>query len=545
MIEQRLSGVLLHISSLPGRFGIGDLGSSAYEFVDFLCASGQSLWSVLPLNDVLEKAEFSPYSPISAFAANPLLISPEKLAERGFLEASDLEQYPRLCSAAVDFPKVVIAKRKLLRQAFEQFPIKADAAEQEAFRRFCDSKDWLPGYATYVTRSPHNGNVCWDERQRGKDVTGPDAPDELHKQFISFVQFVFFEQWKRLKNYANKKGIYIAGDISYSVARESCDLWESPRLFEVDPITGNMKLESGAPPDEFAPQGQCWGMPTYAWPVHKQDGFKWWRMRIAESAALYDAIRLDHFRGFESAWSIPAGSKSCMDGYFVRGRGKAFLEAISESAGSAQIFVEDLGFITDEVHALREPLGLPGISVLQFAFEGQKGHPHLPYNCRPNCVIYTETHDLKPMVGWFRDLNSSVRKEVEGYLGVPVTERNVHWEFIRLALSSVAKWALIPVQDLLGLGNEARMNISGMLSKENWRWRLASMKSLHSISEQVFNLTRVYGRLPACRKSVHQSKLSSIEIVQRIKQKKGNRKWGTKMIYSGQGIPRRSPMSMR
>jgi 4-alpha-glucanotransferase len=334
----------------------------------------------------------------------------------------------------VEFPKVVIAKWKLLRRAFERFRIKADAGEKEAFRRFCDSKEWLPGYATYVTRGgstelaevPLNGNACWDEWQSGKDVTRPDASVELHKQFISFVQFVFFEQWKRLKNYANNKGIYIAGDISYGVALESCDLWESPRLFEVDPVTGKMKLESGAPPDEFAPQGQCWGMPTYAWSVHKQDGFKWWRMRIAESAALYDVIRLDHFRGFESSWSIPAGSKGATDGYFVRGPGKAFLEAISEAASSAQVFVEDLGFITDEVHALRESLGLPGISVLQFAFEGQKGHPHLPYN----------------------------------------------WEFIRLALSSVAKWAVIPVQDLLGLGNEARMNISGVLSKDNWRWRL-------------------------------------------------------------------------
>ncbi len=498
MIRKRLSGVLLHISSLPGRFGIGDLGPSAYEFVDFLCASGQSLWSLLPLNDV-EKGSFCPYSPISAFASNPLLISPEKLAERGFLESSDLEQYPRLPGEAVDFPEVLRAKWKLLRQAFERFRMRNDAGEKEAFRRFCASKEWLPGYVTYVTRRPINGSVCDDEWQTGKDVTRSDASDELDKEFISFVQFVFFEQWKCLKNYANNKGIYIVGDISYSVAFESCDLWESPRLFEVDPVTGKTKLEAGAPPDQFALEGQSWGMPTYAWSFHKQDGFKWWRMRIAESAALYDAMRLDHFRGFESSWSIPAGSKSAMDGYFVRGPGKPLLEAIREAASSAEVFVEDLGFITAEVHALRESLGLPGISVLQFAFEGERGHPHLPYNCRPNSVIYTETHDLKPVVGWFRDISSSVRKDVEEYLRVPLTEKNVHWEFIRLALSSVAKWALIPVQDLLGLGNEARMNISGVISKDNWRWRLTSMKSLDSIGERLSNLTRVYGRLPADR----------------------------------------------
>ena len=499
LIDERLSGVLLHISSLPGRFGIGDLGSCAYEFVDFLSASGQSVWSVLPLNAVLEKPDFCPYSPISAFATNSLLISPEKLLERRFLELEDLEQYPSLPDAVVDFPKVAIAKSKLLRQAFERFRMKADESEKEAFRRFCDSKTWLPGYATYVTRTPHNGKAPWGERKRGDEITRPDISNELDKQVVSFGQFVFFEQWKCLKNYANNKGIFMAGDIPYNVASEGCDLWESPQLFEVDPITGKTKLEAGVPPDEFVPKGQGWGNPTYAWSAHQQDGFKWWKTRIAENGALYDAIRLDHFRGFESFWAIPAGSKGSTDGYFVRGPGRAFFEAIRESASSAEMFVEDLGFITDEVHALRESLGLPGMSVLQLAFSGQNDHPYLPYKCLPATVVYTETHDLKPMVGWFRDLDSSLRKEVEAYLGVPVTERNLHWEFIRLALSSVAKWALIPVQDLLGLGNEARMNLTGVLSPDNWRWRLTSIKSLDSVSERLLNLTGVYGRLPARR----------------------------------------------
>jgi 4-alpha-glucanotransferase len=499
LIERRLSGILLHISSLPGRFGIGDLGSSAYEFVDFLCASGQSLWSVLPLNAVLERPDFCPYSPISAFATNSLLISPQKLLERGFLEPGDLEQYPSLPNEVVDFPKVVIAKWKLLRQAFERFQMKAEEAEKEAFRRFCDSKTWLPGYATYVTRSALNGEVYRGEWKRGSDLTRANLSNELDKQIVSFGQFIFFEQWKCLKQYANSKGIYIAGDIPYNVAFESCDLWESPQLFEIDPVTGKTKLEAGAPPDEFVPKGQGWGNPTYAWSVHQQDGFKWWRTRIAENGALYDAIRLDHFRGFEAFWAIPAGSKGSTDGYFVRGPGRAFFEAIRESASCAEMFVEDLGFITDEVHALRESLGLPGMSVLQLAFSGQKDHSYLPYKCLPTTVIYTETHDLKPMVGWFRDLSPSLRKEVEKYLGVPVTERNIHWEFIRLALSSVARWALIPVQDLLGLGNEARMNITGVLSPENWRWRLTSIKSLDCVSEQLFNLTQVYGRLPIYR----------------------------------------------
>jgi 4-alpha-glucanotransferase len=497
LIDERLSGILLHISSLPGRFGIGDLGSSAYEFVDFLAASGQSVWSVLPLNAVLEKPDFCPYSPISAFATNSLLISPEKLLERRFLELEDLEQYPSFPNAVVDFPKVAIAKSKLLRQAFERFRMKADEPEKEAFRRFCDSKSWLPGYATYVTRPPHNGKGHWGERKSGDDITRPVFSNELDRQIVSFGQFVFFEQWKCLKNYANNKGIFIAGDIPYNVASEGCDLWESPQLFEVDPITGKTKLEAGAPPDEFVPKGQGWGNPTYAWSAHQQDGFKWWKTRIAENGALYDAIRLDHFRGFESFWAIPAGSKGSTDGYFVRGPGRAFFEAIRESASSAEMFVEDLGFITDEVHALRESLGLPGMSVLQLAFSGQNDHAYLPYKCWPATVVYTETHDLKPMVGWFRDLSPHLRKEIEKYLGVPVTEGNVHWEFIRLALSSVARWALIPVQDLLGLGNEARMNITGELSPENWRWRLTSIKSLDSVSERLFNLTKVYGRLPA------------------------------------------------
>jgi 4-alpha-glucanotransferase len=501
LIDERLSGVLLHISSLPGRFGIGDLGSCAYEFVDFLSASGQSVWSVLPLNAVLEKPDYCPYSPISAFATNSLLISPEKLLERRFLELEDLEQYPSLPNAVVDFPKVAIAKSKLLRQAFERFRMKANESEKEAFRRFCDSKTWLPGYATYVTRTPHNGKGPWGERKRGDEITRPDFSNELDKQVVSFGQFVFFEQWKCLKSYANSKGIFMAGDIPYNVASEGCDLWESPQLFEVDPITGQTKLEAGAPPDEFVPKGQGWGNPTYAWSAHQQDGFKWWKTRIAENGALYDAIRLDHFRGFESFWAIPAGSKGSTDGYFIRGPGRAFFEAIRESASSAEMFVEDLGFITDGVHALRESLGLPGMSVLQLAFSGQNDHPYLPYKCLPATVVYTETHDLKPMVGWFRDLSPRLKKEIEKYLGVPVTEGNVHWEFIRLALSSVARWALIPVQDLLGLGNEARMNITGELSPENWRWRLTSIKSLDAVSERLFNLTKVYGRLPAERNS--------------------------------------------
>jgi 4-alpha-glucanotransferase len=256
LIEQRLSGILLHISSLPGPYGIGDLGSCAYEFVDFLCASGQSVWSVLPLNAVLERPDFCPYSPVSAFATNSLLISPEKLLERGFLQPGDLEQYPSLPNEMVDFPKVVIAKSKLLSKAFARFRMKADEAEKEAFRRFCDSRTWLPGYATYVTRGPVNGKVYRGAWKRGKDVTSPDVSTELDKEVVSFGQFIFFEQWKCLKNYANNKGIYIAGDIPYNVAFESCDLWESPQLFEVDPITGKTKFEAGAPPDEFVPQGR-------------------------------------------------------------------------------------------------------------------------------------------------------------------------------------------------------------------------------------------------------------------------------------------------
>jgi 4-alpha-glucanotransferase len=498
LIDKRLSGVLLHISSLPGRFGIGDLGSCAYEFVDFLSASGQSLWSVLPLNAVLEKPDFCPYSPISAFATNYLLISPEKLLERRFLELGDLEHYPSLPNAVVDFPKVALAKSKLLRKAFERFRMKADDTEKEEFGRFCDAKTWLPKYATYVTKGPLNG-VDWSERKRGSDVTRSDFCHELDKQLVNFGQFIFFEQWKCLKNYANNKGIYIAGDIPYNVASEGCDLWENPQLFEVDQITGKTKLEAGAPPDEFVPKGQGWGNPTYAWSAHQEDGFKWWRTRIAENGTLYDAIRLDHFRGFESFWAIPAGSNGSTDGYFIRGPGKAFFEAIRESTSGAEMFVEDLGFITEEVHALRQSLGLPGMSVLQLAFSGQSDHPYLPYKCLPSTVVYTETHDLKPMVGWFRDLSPILRKEVENYLGVPVTEENVHWEFIRLALSSVARWAIIPVQDLLGLGNEARMNITGVLSPENWRWRLTSIKSLDSVSEHLFNMSKVYGRLPVWR----------------------------------------------
>ena len=493
-MKSRRSGVLLHVSSLPGPFGIGDLGPSAYEFVDFLAKSGQSLWSVLPINDVLPHEDSCPYCPGSAFAGNPLLISPEALMEKGLLDARDLREYPKLANEMVDIPSVIQNKTILLKKAFAKFSKDPVDADKWGFLKFKEGTEWLPDYVEYVCR-----------RSIGMDVYGcgltsdgnvsRQGTGQINGDFVSFTQFIFFEQWKALKKYANARGVFLAGDISFYVSVDSSDVRANPGLFGIDVNTGKMTVESGAPPDEFQPKGQFWRTPIYNWRAHAEDGFRWWRMRIAENAALYDTFRLDHFRGFEAFWSIPSGSKTPKDGHFVKGPAKAFFEAISDVARDAQMFVEDLGLITKDVHDLREALGLPGMNVLQLAFSSKEDHPYLPYKCIPNCVMYTSTHDLPPMVGWFNELDDRRKSEVENYIGAQLSSKNIHWAFVRLALSSVANWVLIPAQDLLGLGNEARMNIPGMRSENHCLWRVSNINALDAASERLFKLTQRYGRL--------------------------------------------------
>jgi len=494
-MESRLSGILLHITSLPGPFGIGDLGPSAYDFVNFLSRSGQRLWSILPVNEILVHEDACPYCPASAFAGNPLLISPEALVKSGLLKADDLESYPQVRDGFVEIEKVIEGKSTLLRKAFANFCYSAGDEDRRAFECFKNGTDWLPEYVHYAQQRAITFDVYQKKPELGsKPQEKPFAEDD----FVSFTQYIFFQQWKVLREYANAQGIFLAGDISFYVSLDSSDVRGQPHLFGIDPATGMMTTESGAPPDEFQRKGQFWRTPIYNWPVHAEDGFKWWRMRIAANTRLYDTFRLDHFRGFESFWSIPTGSNSPKDGHFMKGPGKPFLDAIKECAGDAQMFVEDLGFITEEVNALREMSDLPGMSVLQLAFNGPGVHPYLPYNCIPDCVMYTSTHDLSPMSGWYNDLDGKKKTKVQDYVGVPITHENVHWEFNRLALASVAKWVLIPVQDLLGLGGEARLNIPGMRSENHILWRLSNMKGLEEIGQPLVKLTKTYGRWSEC-----------------------------------------------
>ena len=485
-MDKRRSGVLLHLSSLPGDFGIGDLGPNAYDFVNFLAESGQTLWAFLPINPIGKYEGFAPYGPYSAFAGNPLLISPELLYRDGLLSEDDLTEYPVLNRCYTDFLGVAAAKWRLWRLAFTNFD-RASKGEHDAYERFVAESEWLD---EYVSRT-----VARARRPPRTDaVNVPADVSSKDEGLLKFTQFLFFKQWEQLRSYANAHGVLMVGDTAFNMAINGIDILTRPELFEVDPESGDLRYEAGAPPDEFVPEGQFWHTAAYKWSAHFKENFDWWKKRLSLNGRLYDAFRLDHFRGFEASWIIPKGAQKPVDGRFVPGPGRSFFEAVKNSYSGAQMFVEDLGTITDEVHRLRDSLGLAGMFVLQLAFSTQDDHPHLPYKCVQNSVVYTETHDLKPICGWFKDLPGSLRKRLYDYIGREVSADDVHWDFIQLALATVSDWTLISAQDLLGLGEEGYMNLSGRIASHNWRWRLNSVDDLRKHSNRLRHLTAIYGR---------------------------------------------------
>ena len=508
MTVVRSSGILLHPTSLPGRYGIGDLGTAAYDFVDFLVAANQSLWQILPLGPT--GYGDSPYQCFSAFAGNPLLVSPDALVEDGLLKTTDLKNAPNFPSASVDYGSVIDFKQSLLQQAFENFKAESSEGLQKEFDMFCEQSNlWLQDYAIFrACKDEHDGKewTKWNEHLRNRENNALHFFQENHSEEITahkFYQFLFFRQWFKLALYANSKGIKIIGDVPIFVAHDSADVWANPHLFDLN-SDGTPREVAGVPPDYFSETGQLWGNPIYRWDLIERTGYQWWINRIKASLAQVDIIRLDHFRGFEKYWAVPAEEKNAINGKWKDGPGATLFQALQKALGEElPIIAEDLGVITEEVDALRDQFNFPGMRILQFAFgTDEQADDFKPFNYPQNCVVYTGTHDNDTTIGWFTssdegdttrsmDEVNEERDYILKYLGT--NGKEINWDLIRLALASVARIAVIPMQDILSVGAEGRMNVPARESG-NWGWRYKSSDLTEKIGERLLELTRVYGR---------------------------------------------------
>ncbi|MGC2696162.1 MAG: 4-alpha-glucanotransferase [Candidatus Angelobacter sp.] len=496
MLSARSAGILLHPTSLPSQGGIGDLGPEAYAFADFLHRSRLGTWQVLPLSP--PGMGNSPYSAISAFAANPLLISLERLAERGWLGKNKFRKLPP-AKAHVDFDEVKASKLPLLQEAAQNF-LERGNGERERFETFKrEHAWWLEDFVLFdVMRQTHAG-AAWSSwpkelarrEQEGLHKFGLEYQRELEVERA--VQFAFFEQWRALRHYCAQRGIRIVGDVAIFVSYDSADVWRNPDLFYLDE---NLlpTVVAGVPPDAFSETGQRWGNPLYRWDLCKARGYDWWVHRMERALEICDIVRLDHFRGFESYWEIPANEPTAIHGKWVKGPEDDLFEVLRARLGDLPFIAEDLGLITEEVHALRERLGMPGMKVLQFGFGDPGAHIYLPQNFEPNCVVYTGTHDNDTTPGWWQNSASEEEKRFAAtYLGEP--KDGMQWAFIRAALASVARLAIVPLQDVLGLGSEARMNTPS-LSNGNWGWRFRSGELTDQLAKKLAALADVCDRSP-------------------------------------------------
>lgn len=494
---ERSAGILLHITSLPGRFGLGDLGTEAMEFLDFLAAARQRWWQMLPLNP--PGYGNSPYQCWSAFAGNPLLISPDSLLEEGLLHESDFADLPAGESGdRVDFGLAFSVRPHLIGLAFARFEPGDD------YRRFCEEeRGWLEDAALFRGLSDEHEGRSWTEWDAPLVHRDPDAMEEARErlaesvEYHRFAQYLFFRQHARLRERAAERGIGLIGDIPIFVAHNSADVWANQDLFSLDE-GGNPTVVAGVPPDYFSSTGQRWGNPLYRWDVMAERGYDWWIARLRGALRLYDAVRIDHFRGFESYWEIPATEETAVNGRWMPGPGGEFFKAVAEAIDSPAIFAEDLGVITPEVESLREEAGLAGMKVLQFGV-GDPRSPHLPHNyASPGCVVYTGTHDNDTTLGWWQSLDRKGKDFMRMYTGRGSLgkrrKEEVPEEMIRLAYSTVAALAVVPMQDLLGLGSEARMNVPGAADDANWSWRMRPDTLTPDHAERLAFLTEMYAR---------------------------------------------------
>lgn len=503
----RASGILLHPTSLPGRFGIGDLGDEAYRFADFLVASGQSLWQVLPLGPT--GYGDSPYACYSAFAGNTLLISPERLLEEGLLAKNDLDEIPALPTEQVDFERVHQSKDIILDKAFACYQRTTDTELRSAFETFAEQNaSWLNDYALFRALKSAHGGKAWHEWGRPLVQREPAvltrARVDLHDQIEAhkFFQFLFFRQWFALKAYCNERGVKLIGDVPIFVAQDSADVWTNPDQFKLDQ-DGRPTVVAGVPPDYFSATGQFWGNPLYNWERMLADGFRWWIERVRATLQTVDIARIDHFRGFAACWEIPGADTTAERGRWVEVPGRELFNAIRSALGDLPIIAEDLGVITPDVEKLRDGFGFPGMRILQFAFSSDTKNIDLPHNYHGNVVVYTGTHDNDTTVGWFNSVagegSTRTAEQITAertfclkYLNTQGTE--IHWDFIRSVLASVADTAIVPLQDLLGLGNEARMNLPNS-TKGNWIWRFQDVALAEAQTRRLRHLTDIYGRI--------------------------------------------------
>jgi 4-alpha-glucanotransferase len=509
MSDIRKSGILLHPTSLPGRFGIGDLGKEAYRFADLLIQTGQRLWQVLPLGPTGYGS--SPYQCLSSRAGNHLLISPERLFEEGLLNHSDLNDLPLFHDDSVNYNAVINFKNRILRKSFESFKKGTKKAQQDAFNDFCSrNASWLELYSSYMAIKDAHGLISWNEWDDDIKWRKPEAIKIWNARlsddilYYHYLQYQFFKQWSELKQYCNIHGIHFIGDIPIFISLDSAEVWVNPEMFQLDE-QGKPLVVAGVPPDYFCDNGQLWGNPIYRWDVMEQDGFTWWIERVQATRSLVDIIRIDHFRGFEKYWEIPGKDTTARNGRWVSTPGVKLFKAIGKALGSFPIIAEDLGVITPEVDALRDQFNIPGMRVLQFAFGNDpKADDYKPHNYVRNCVAYTGTHDNNTTVGWFAggDIGRTTLEKKESdeerqlalrYIGTDGHE--INWDFIRLASMSIADTAIFPMQDILGLGSEARMNLPGTTSG-NWIWRFTFDMLTDNMKERLKEMTMLYGRTP-------------------------------------------------
>ena len=492
----RKCGVLCPIFSLPSNYGIGTLGKSAYEFVDRLETAGQSYWQILPLGQT--GYGDSPNQSFSTFAGNPYFIDLDMLCEAGLLTQAECGQV-EVCSnpAYIDYEKMYFSRYKVLRMAFARF----HASDEKKYERFVRKNSyWLEDYALYMAVKNHFGEKAfteWDTDIRLRKKKAIAHYKEMlaeEMDFYKFLQFCFSVQWKKLKKYANKKGIEIIGDIPIYVAFDSADTWANPELFQLDD-SGYPIAVAGCPPDCFCATGQLWGNPLYDWNYHKQTGYDWWMKRIAYCYELYDVVRIDHFRGFESYYAIPYGDPTAEFGHWEPGPGYALFEKMKKTLGECKVIAEDLGFLTDEVRALVKKTGYPGMKIIEFAFGNYEDNDYLPHHYDRNCIVYTGTHDNETALGWIRNLSKEDKKFVKEYCHCR-TEKGLAEALVRLALMSVADTAIIPIQDYLGLDNAARINEPSTLG-ENWKWRLLPGQFADETVQKMRKMAQISFRLPA------------------------------------------------
>ncbi len=498
MAFDRSAGILLHPTSLPGETGIGELGPAALQWIDFLEAAGQRLWQVMPLGPT--GYGDSPYQCFSAFAGNPYLLSLQRLAEDGWLDPEQARSLAGPEQRRIDYGAIIPAKLALLTRAAERFEAGASAPEREAFEAFREREQaWLDDYALFMALKDAHGGALWNTWEEPVRLRRPEALQEARRELASAVrrhelwQHWFYRQWTAVRAYAAERGVRVVGDIPIFVALDSADAWAHPELFHFD-AEGQPTVVAGVPPDYFSATGQRWGNPLYRWDRMRDAGFAWWLDRFRSTFDFFDIVRVDHFRGFEACWEIPASEPTAVQGRWVEGPGQALFDALSAGLGELPIIAEDLGVITPAVERLRDDNRLPGMKVLQFAFAGDASDPYLPHNYPRNSVVYTGTHDNDTTAGWYAQAPEPERDLVRRYLGRD--DENVAWELIRLAQASVADLAIFPLQDALGLGSEARMNTPGRAAG-NWTWRMVWEDVPPWLAGQLHELARVYGRLPA------------------------------------------------